>query len=54
MLRSTFGWLLAVLEVVDDLVRGLACPYCLERQRDLARHVDVDHSGDDHVLRARP
>jgi hypothetical protein len=35
-----------------DLVRGPACPYrCGYRGHDMAGHVDVEHCGDDHVLR---
>lgn len=41
----------SLLQVLADLVLGLACPVCLERVRDLAGHVDVEHCGDDHVLR---
>lgn len=30
------------------------CPYCRDVYADLARHVDVDHAGDEHVLPGLP
>lgn len=44
-MTSLLAWLL-------DLIRGPVCPLgCGHRSRDMAGHVDVDHCGDDHVLR---